>query len=1479
MKRNVRINPRVFVSLALAGGMIMSQVPQVNMTKTVYGADGVIVNEQFDTIKTGEKPTDGYTFSEETGSAKVVEVPNATDKSLYLEDSGDKNTKVVKEFDAQTGIVTVVVDFMQESVGSTTKVVRLMDSNDNVAVQVETRSGSVIAYKLVGDTYVEMLPYEKDTWYTIQVAADVANQKADIFVNGKMLAEDIPFYQKAESISKIDSFTPGSSPKGHYLDNLQIYSKEVVPVVSDKAKPQKETKPAEKPAEVITVTPEIPVVTPVTPVAPITPETKPAVKPSGKVVYEAEDAVLNGVIIDTKHAGYTGTGFTDYSPNKPGGTLEWKINAPEDGQYKLTFRYGHGGSDARPSEIKVNGVVVEEALAFDPTGEWNNWKTTSTTVTLKAGENTLVATGVGASGGANIDNVTVEPTGQIVLEAEDAVLKDVIIDTKHAGYSGTGFTDYSPNKPGGTIEWKVNVPADSQYKLTFRYGHGGSDARPSEIKVNGVVVEEALAFDPTGEWSNWQTTSTTATLKAGENIILATGVGASGGANIDNLILEPVFDVTYEAEDAVFEGVITDTKHAGYTGTAFTDYSPNKPGGFIEWTVEVPTDADYALQFRYGHGGSDARPAEIKVNGVVTDEALAFDPTGEWNNWTITSTVVPLKAGKNTIRATAVGASGGGNIDNLRVTSLNLLDSASDDKIVMKQVEVTDIINPIVLDKLNASGLLVTKEVEGKATDGESVNITSVDVVDSKTVLVTLDSYFDKYSLYDIMINAPTSTWEALNPNFKALKIDQMAVGQNKDGNTVLVYQLTDTLNENGGITVEEPNQAFKGDVAKATEKAKNMISMQLPVGGWYKNADSVYDKAWDGKAKRSEWFGPKGEELATIDNDATISEIRYIAEVYGANPLPEFKASVQEGIDFLFRLQYESGGFAQVYPRRGTEASPSYSDFVTFNDNAMINVLNLYDDILEKNYPFDKLELDATYYDKIEQSKLEAIDYILNAQIDANGTLTAWCAQHDPYTYAPQYARAYEHPSISGMESAGIIKYLMSVEQTEEVKKAVDAGLKWYDDAKVEDMRYASGDTDNIYFYESKGNDMWYRFYEIGTNEPIFSGRDGVITHNLLDVEEERRNGYSWAGDYASSLLNVASTVGFYEDKLFAEVVDNKSVDSNTNTLTVGQLEESEYVVPTLAKVPTVLTVAKDGSKQFTTVQSAIDAVPENNVYPVVINISDGVYKEVVNIPANKPYISLVGESEEGTIITYDNYAGKDNGRGGTLGTSGSASVYIYGNDFSAKNITFENSFDESAYEGSGTQAVAVYVKGERQSFDNCSFLGNQDTLYVNDGTQYFNDCYIEGDVDFIFGASTAYFENCVIRSLDKGSDTNNGYITAASTSKDDEFGFVFRNCTLTSDAKEGTVYLGRPWHPSGDVNAIASVAFINCEIGNHINADGWTSMSGFEPEGHRFFEYQNTGEGAIEHKRGRELSEFTVGLYTPKYMFDGWNPTGVTK
>lgn len=303
-------------------------------------------------------------------------------------------------------------------------------------------------------------------------------------------------------------------------------------------------------------------------------------------------------------------------------------------------------------------------------------------------------------------------------------------------------------------------------------------------------------------------------------------------------------------------------------------------------------------------------------------------------------------------------------------------------------------------------------------------------------------------------------------------------------------------------------------------------------------------------------------------------------------------------------------------------------------------------------------------------------------------------------------------------------------------------------------------------------------------------------------------------------------------------------------------------------------LIVAKDGSGDYVDIQSAIDAVPAGNAVPITIRIREGIYKQVITIREDQSYIKLVGEGIDKTIITYDNYAGLVNEEGEKLGTFKSPTVFVNGSHVTAVGLTFENSFFQPGFDKMGRQAVAVSTSGEYNTFIDCSFRGYQDTLYAMEGSCYFLHCYLEGDVDFIFGAARAVFEECQIHSLNRGSMTENGYVSAASTRARDDFGFLFINCRLTAEegTAENSVYLGRPWHPSMRTEPVCSATvFMNCELGAHIRKDGWTKMHEAYPETERFYEYGNTGLGVYVNEQRRQLTDEEAKTYTKTKVL-GW-------
>jgi len=289
---------------------------------------------------------------------------------------------------------------------------------------------------------------------------------------------------------------------------------------------------------------------------------------------------------------------------------------------------------------------------------------------------------------------------------------------------------------------------------------------------------------------------------------------------------------------------------------------------------------------------------------------------------------------------------------------------------------------------------------------------------------------------------------------------------------------------------------------------------------------------------------------------------------------------------------------------------------------------------------------------------------------------------------------------------------------------------------------------------------------------------------------------------------------------------------------------------------------VAQDGSGNFKTITEAINSVPDSNANEILIFIKNGIYKEKLNIPKAKTHISLLGQDVNKTIITYDDYASKKDSFGKDIGTSGSRSVYVQCNDFKAENITFENS------SGPVGQAVALSVGGDRVFFENCRFLGFQDTIYTfgNTNRQYFYKCYIEGTVDFIFGAATAVFEKCEIFCKKAG------YITAASTPEGQKYGYVFQNCKISGSAPAKSFFLGRPWRPN------ANVVFIKCELPALIKPEGWNNWGKESNEKTAFYaEYKNKGEGYQPENRvkwSKQLTKNEAEKYAVSNVLGDWKP-----
>lgn len=603
-------------------------------------------------------------------------------------------------------------------------------------------------------------------------------------------------------------------------------------------------------------------------------------------------------------------------------------------------------------------------------------------------------------------------------------------------------------------------------------------------------------------------------------------------------------------------------------------------------------------------------------------------------------------------------------------------------------------------------------------------------------------------------------------------------------------------------IVNKKESSWFGSEEAKVI--AENVLLYQRNNGGWTKNI-SFQKKI--SEIEKQELLKLKSSfENTTIDNGATYQEMLFLSKVNRFQPNIAYENAFLNGLNYILEAQYNNGGWPQFYPLK-----KGYYSHITFNDDAMANVLFLLKEIKDKT-EFYSIKPSEEIIKKVKIAFEKGIDCILKTQYKQQGILTAWCAQHDKNTLLPAKARSYELPSLSGAESAKITLLLMSIEHpSKEIKKAINAAVAWFEKTKITNLREERIVNQNGKIIHKKmvssENEpaIWARFMELTDNTPFFCDRDGIKKYSISDIGEERRNGYAW---YKNSPQKVLNEYPIWKNKYEKNQKENH-LNSN------------------------IIIVSKDGSGDFTTIQEAINNTKSFPYEKITIYIKNGIYTEKIKIHEWNSNLILLGESKEKTIIRFDDYFDKINlGRNSTFYTS---TVLVEADNVILKNLTIENSAGEVG------QAIALSINSDEVAVINCKLLGNQDTLYASGkGKQYYKDCYIEGTTDFIFGSATAFFENCELFSK------KDSYITAASTPNESEYGFVFKNCKLSANEKIKEVYLGRPWR------IYAKTVFINCSLGNHILPVGWDNWSKTNAEKTTFYaEFENTGDGFQPKKR----------------------------
>jgi PelA/Pel-15E family pectate lyase len=299
---------------------------------------------------------------------------------------------------------------------------------------------------------------------------------------------------------------------------------------------------------------------------------------------------------------------------------------------------------------------------------------------------------------------------------------------------------------------------------------------------------------------------------------------------------------------------------------------------------------------------------------------------------------------------------------------------------------------------------------------------------------------------------------------------------------------------------------------------AENILLYQRETGGWPKNT-AFHKPLTD--AEKAKVNDDKGLNDAIFDNNATTTEMKFLARMYNKTKNEAYKESFDKGLNFILSAQYDNGGWPMFWPLR-----KGYYTHITFNDNAIVNILDMLRDIKEKNPLFSSVS-NPENLSRIEIAYSKGIEIILKTQIIVNGKPTVWCAQHDEVTFLPAKARSYELPSFSGAESVGIVRLLMDIPNpSPEIIKSVQGAIEWFDNHRIRKTRWdafinTDGQKDRRIVTDPAAGDMWARFYDLETQEPFVCDRDGIKKKTLEEIGYERRNGYSWYTDAPQELFN----------------------------------------------------------------------------------------------------------------------------------------------------------------------------------------------------------------------------------------------------------------------------------------------------------------------------------------------------------------------
>lgn len=528
----------------------------------------------------------------------------------------------------------------------------------------------------------------------------------------------------------------------------------------------------------------------------------------------------------------------------------------------------------------------------------------------------------------------------------------------------------------------------------------------------------------------------------------------------------------------------------------------------------------------------------------------------------------------------------------------------------------------------------------------------------------------------------------------------------------------------------------FKSDEARRI--GDQVLLFQRVTGGWPKNTDMVSPLTDEDVARlKSEY---SREYDSTTDNNATSMQMLFLARLYQATGDVKYRDAFRRGVEYLLSGQYPNGGWPQFWPKMR-----DYQIHITYNDNAMVNTLTLFRDIMAADYPFNGNLTDKAMRKRLSKSFDKGIDCIIATQIITDGEPTVWCQQHDRETYAPAPARAYELPSYCSSESASIVGLLMSLPNPDaKVKKAVHGAMKWFDKYKLTGIsvkrvgRKGHPGADVCVVEEPGAGPIWARFYDLEYCEPYVCDRDGVPRRHLEQIGHERRNGYGWFNDTAAGLYPI------YEE--WAAKYDPKNkVDISLESKGANENGTIEMYRKPVVKQEDFDAVVNPGES----IQAAISKAPATPTEPFKILIRKGRYNEKVIV--DRPNIVLVGEDRDSTILVLaerngrelvKEYNGKRTGNGVIVIQEGADDCVISG-------LTVYNNYGTTV-ENTTTHQMAIFGRATRTIVINSNvWADGNDALSLwapNSGGMYYHaDLSIRcPGVDFLCPRGWCYATRC---------------------------------------------------------------------------------------------------------------------------------------